>query len=214
MARGRLATECRNCGSPRTRSSRRRYENLWAAVFGVRPVKCLACGAYFPVSGRAVPTRPLHEFELPFEPPDGAELSDSTRPSLPDSGEILPRHPPPTDARLPTRKCPKCGARAARPTRGGEEPSLFRLDARVLYRCASCNASFPRTDPLRFLILLVLLSSVLGASVYFLNSYRFGKKTTNSSPRMRKDRVPKLPPPVFNKRLSGSSFRLGADDRL
>ena len=77
------------------------------------------------------------------------------------------------------------------------EASVFRLDAREAYRCSACNASFMRTSPIRFLVLLLLLSSVLGGAAYLINNVRFGSTTNKASPRIRQNQVPKVPPPVF-----------------
>ena len=76
------------------------------------------------------------------------------------------------------------------------ERSVFRLDARETCRCSVCNGSFSRTNLLRLTVLLLLLTGVLGAAAYAINAIRI-RNSSETSPRIRQNKVPKIPPPVF-----------------
>lgn len=191
-ARQRRAESCPHCGSRRLRYSRRQYDGLAARYFKLRPVKCLDCDRYFPVaSRRSVPGHvDLINLHVPFRP---VELDD---PISSDSGDVQ-RRPRTSEVVAPGgRKCPDCGARAARPIRGGEPPSFFRPDALELYRCPVCNGSFKLTNIPRLVFLLMLLGVVLAGPMYLLSrrSILRGKET---SPRIRRGQVPKVAPPVM-----------------
>ena len=155
------ASACPLCRSPRVRHSRRSYDGLSARIFKVRPVKCLACGSYFAVGGKvaALSDLDLAELQIPFRL---SELDPQTEGEV--APDLLPSYQHHSASTLPGRRCRVCGSREARPVRSGPAVSLFRLDAREFYRCSSCNASFTRTSPLRLLVLLTLLSSVLGVA--------------------------------------------------
>lgn len=204
-ARNRRAEACPYCASRKLRYSRRRYDGVGAALFKLRPVKCVECGGYFPVvSRRSLPQHiDLVELHVPFRPtemdpePDepraprgSGPLDLITRPDRPVSTGPLP------PGRKPGRKCPDCGARSARPVRDGEPPSFFRLDALLAYRCSVCNGSFKLVSYPRVFVFFLLLSGLLAAPAYVLNRRNlFGGN--DNSPRMRKNQVPKVPPPVL-----------------
>jgi hypothetical protein len=192
--RKRSSALCPHCLSPRLRPSRRRYEGASAWLFKVRPVKCLACGSYFPVAftGRIPGDAEFDEMNIPFRPSE-------TEPHFRrDSIEIPSPARPPFLDRLNVQKCPVCGSRDTRPTRSEMAVPWFRLDARETYRCTECNGSFIRTSPLRFAVLSLLLASVLGVAGYLINTIRF-KPAGSVSPTIRRNAAPKIPPPVFRK---------------
>lgn len=191
-ARQRRAEACPQCASPRLRYSRRQYDGFAAAYFNLRPVKCLDCGIYFPVaSRRSIPAQvDLINLHVPFRP---VELDD---PVPSDSGD-LQRRPRTSEVSVPGgRKCPDCGARAARPVRGGDPPSFFRPDALEPYRCPVCNGSFKLTNIPRLVFLVLILSAVLAGPMYFLSRRQFFS-AGNSSPKIRRTQVPKVAPPVL-----------------
>jgi hypothetical protein len=192
--RKRTSLLCPLCLSPRSRPSRRRYEGAPAWLFKVRPVKCLACGSYFPVAltGGALADAEFDEMSIPFRP---IEVEPRFRP---DSSEIALPAQPSIFHLFTAQKCPVCGSRDTRPTRSEMAVPWFRLDARETYRCTECNGSFVRTNPLRFAVLSLLLASVLGIAAYLINTIRF-KPSADASPRIRQRQVPKLDPPVFRK---------------
>lgn len=206
IGRKRGLSVCPICESSRVRFSRRRYENAAAFMLKVRPAKCLACGVYFPVGDKTVGLGGnLGDFELPFDldEPRGERFPGSAPISLTADSSPGP----------PGSRCPQCGARSARPARTGMEPSPLRLDANVLYRCSSCNASFNRISPLRLVVLLLLLSSVLGAAAH-LFSKRRSASPSSQSPSLRRNQLPEVPPPVFNRRLSTSDSSRGSPRRV
>lgn len=196
--RKRRLPRCPACGGERLRSSRRRYEGIWAAFFNVRPVKCLGCGIYFPMvadtSISTARTDPI-DLHLPFRPLEmDAPLSGSPEP---ESGDDLDFGPP--IGRLDFRgSCPVCDSRSVRPSRDmSDQPLVARLDLRAPYRCAECNASFDRILPSRVAAAALLLLVILGGLTYAANSM-FGRRALpDRSPTLRPGQVPKLPPPVF-----------------
>jgi hypothetical protein len=157
-------------------------------------VKCLACGSYFPVpfTGGIPSDAEFDDLSIPFRP------SESEPYVRRDSIEIGPPPPGKIGLRFINQKCPICGSKETRPTRSEMAEPWFRLDAKETYRCTECNGSFVRTNPLRFIVLWLLLATVLGLAAYLINAVRF-KPSAEVSPRLRPRQVPKLDPPVFRK---------------
>jgi transposase-like protein len=192
--RKRTSPSCPLCKSPRSRPSRRRYEGAPARLFKVRPVKCLACGSYFPVAltGAIPGDAEFAELNIPFRPTEIDPFLQR------DSVEILPQASRSVFQRLTVRGCPTCGSKETRPTRSEMAVPWFRLDARETYRCTECNGSFVRTNVVRFAALSLLLASVLGVAAFFINAINV-KPSSDTSPRIRRNAVPPVPPPVFRK---------------
>jgi len=191
-ARKQRADACPQCAGARLRYSRRHYDGAAARFLKLRPVKCLDCGVYFPVaSRRSIPAQvDLINLHVPFRP---VELDD---PIPSDSGDVQ-RRPRTSEVMVPGgRKCPDCGARAARPVRGGDPPSFFRPDALELYRCPVCNGSFKLTNIPRLVFLLMILCVALAGPMYFMNRRKFFSGGT-TSPKIRRTQVPKVAPPVL-----------------
>jgi len=194
--RDRKTAVCPKCSSVRARYSRRRYDGPWILVFRVRPVKCSDCSAYFAISADATimlsETDPV-DLHIPFRP---SELDDSMEVFL----NRAPDQPPSASplSRLARKVCPICRAEAVRPSNPGGDQALFRrLDVRINYRCAQCNGSFSRIDPLRFLAVAVILFGLLGGLSYFALATLGRSVRGNESPRIRRDQVRPPPPPVF-----------------
>lgn len=196
--RKRRLPRCPACDGARLRSSRRRYEGIWAALFKVRPVKCLGCGIYFPMVADASistsRTDPI-DLHLPFRPlemdgpPEGRQESESG--DEVDFGGPIGL----VDFR---GVCPICDSKVVRPSRDlSDQPLVARLDLRAPYRCAECNASFDRILPSRVAAAALILLVVLGGLSYLANSM-FGRRALpDRSPTLSPAQVPKLPPPVF-----------------
>lgn len=171
---------------------------MGAALFKVRPVKCLACGVYFPMLADATvstaKTDPV-DLHLPFRPVEmDAPVQGRTES---ESGDDVDFGGPIglVDIR---GVCPICESRAVRPSRDlSDQPLIARLDLRAPYRCAECNASFDRILPSRVVGAALLLLLVIGGLSYLANSM-FGRRSLpERSPTLSPAQVPKLPPPVF-----------------
>ena len=196
--RKRRQPRCPVCRSERLRSSRRRYDGIWASLFKVRAVKCLACGVYFPmVAGASISTARTDpvDLHLPFRPLEMDSPGDGRQES--ESGDELDFGG--AVGRVEFRGvCPFCASKAVRPSRDqSDQPLVARLDLRVPYRCAECNASFDRILPSRVATAVLLLLAVIGGLSYGANSV-FGRSALpEKAPRLRRGQAPKLPPPVF-----------------
>ena len=68
---------------------------------------------------------------------------------------------------------------------------------KTTYRCARCNGSFKRTDPVRLLAFVLIVLGVLGGLSYFILAAMGGHGESNRSPRIKKDQIKPPPPPVF-----------------
>ena len=74
---------------------------------------------------------------------------------------------------------------------------MSRLDIKASYRCTSCNASFRRIVPGRFLI-GVLIGALALTGLIFLGSLVFrGGGSKPQTPRIKQGQIPPPPPPVF-----------------
>ena len=193
--RKRKTALCPNCSSDRARYSRRHYEGPWFLLFRVRPVKCSDCGSYFPIAGDATITRPETDpvdLHIPFRP---SELDPPVAMRPQGAAEDPGSSPGATPSRV---ACPACGSRAVRPSNpGGDQPLTRRLDVKTTYRCARCNGSFKRTDPVRLLAFVLIVLGVLGGLSYFILAAMGGHGESNRSPRIKKDQIKPPPPPVF-----------------
>jgi len=186
---------CPHCASLSARHSRRSYRGLWYFLFRVRPVKCSDCGSYFPIARTGAIRRPEtdpKDLHIPFTPSELAApaeaLADAALDDLPGDA--------PRPGRL-SRSCPVCGFEDIRPSRQGIEPTTLRLDLKTTYRCVRCNASFNRTNPLRFLAFSVVLLGLLAGLSYLGLAVLGARRLSNPSPRIKKDQVKPPPPPVF-----------------
>ena len=193
--RKRKTALCPNCSSDRARYSRRHYDGPWFLLFRVRPVKCSDCGSYFPIAGDATITRPETDpvdLHIPFRP------SELDQPE-----ERLPRGPaedPPSSPGSPPSRvvCPVCGSRAVRPSNpGGDQPLALRLDMKTTYRCARCNGSFRRTNPVRLMAFVMIVLGGLAGLSYFVIAALGSHGQSNPSPQIKKDQIKPPPPPVF-----------------
>lgn len=191
--RKRKLAVCPNCGSERARYSRRHYDGPWFLLFRVRPVKCSDCGAYFAIALDASIRRPegnLVDLHLPFRP---SELDGAAGPV-----EDLDADPPSGELSRPKGKCPSCGSDSARLSRpASDQPLITRLDIKAVYRCTECNASFTRIRPARVIAVALLLFIVLAGLSYLAISTLGGRRSSNQSPRIKKDQIPAPSPPVF-----------------
>ena len=158
-------------------------------------MKCSDCGAYFPIARDATirhpETNPI-DLHIPFRPSElddpGVELPGKPAEDSPESPGSRPKH----------GTCPICGSRAVRPSGpGGDQPLTRRLDLKTNYRCARCNGSFRRIDPVRLLLFSVILLGVLAGLSYFTMAALSGRGRGDSSPRIKKDQIKQPPPPVF-----------------
>jgi len=187
---------CPNCSSDRARYSRRHYEGLWFLLSRVRPVKCSDCGAYFPIARDGSIPRPQRDpvdLHIPFRPSELDVMAD-------DLEEGVRGEPSGNPARFPRSRggCPVCGCDDIRPSRLENDPSpVRRLDVKTTYRCVRCNASFRRTNPLRFLLFSLILLGVLAALSYLALVALSGRGLQNRSPMIKKDQIKEPPPPVF-----------------
>ena len=192
--RKRRTALCPNCSSDRARYSRRHYDRVWFILFRVRPVKCSECGAYFAIARDATITRPETDpvdLHIPFRP---SEL-DNPAESFSGSHEDAPQD---SSGKPSRRACPICGSHDVHASRPGGEQSLTRrIDVKTTYRCARCNGSFRRTNPLRLLVFSLVLLGVLGWLSYLVIAALGGHGPGNRSPRIRKDQIKQPPPPVF-----------------
>lgn len=182
---------CPGCRSDEIRYSRREYDGLWARFLRVRPAKCLACGAYFPIAARGLVLRAESaqtDLRLPFKP---VELD---RPHQHPGGG--PHRPWWTRAR---RSCPSCGSgsvRAGQPAPGA--PALIRrLELQDKYRCLECNADFVRLNLPKLLALGLALVLTLGGLSYTVMNTLGRRGRAPSSPTIKKGQIPPPPPPVF-----------------
>jgi transposase-like protein len=181
--RKRKTAVCPSCSSDRARYSRRHYDGPWFLAFRVRPVKCSDCGSYFPIAADASIRRPETDsidLHIPFRP---SELDG------PQDGGA---------GTFPAGACPICGSDQVRPSRPGtDQPLARRLDVRTPYRCARCNGSFRRANPLRLLVLSLLLVGVLAGLSYLGIAVLSWRGRIGNSPHIRKDQIKEPPPPVF-----------------
>lgn len=193
--RKRKTAVCPDCSSDRARYSRRHYDGVWFFLFRVRPVKCSDCGTYFPVSGGATirhPETDPADLHIPFRP---SELDDPARGSRGGKADASDEAP---GARPSRGSCPVCGSDAVHPSRPEAETSLTRrLDVKTTYRCARCNGSFKRTNPLKLLAFSVVLISLLAGLSYSAIRLMGSRGLANNSPRIKKNQVTQPPPPVF-----------------
>lgn len=179
--RSHRTSACPHCQSASTRASRRNYDGVFGKAFGFRPIKCLACGAYFALRGSVL---------LPATP----ETTAATQARF----ELVA---PPRQVRFSnrTRVCPGCGSPSIRAQKPGPlESRVARLSFWSNYRCSTCNAIFSRLDPVRAFITFAASSLVLALMTYGV-FWIVARRTPSSSPSsvLKNDRVPNPPPPVF-----------------